>query len=273
MNSQTGSVSTDALILDHLPVVHSVLRSLSRTLPSHVDRDDLRSAGYAGLVSAARSFDVARGVAFPAYATRRVRGAMLDELRAQDWATRSVRAAERNRSRTAEALAGQLCREASRNEIAGELGTTVDALRRSEAEVHRSTVVSLQGLVDGIDQVGDDVPSPLDTLIQREGYAYLRDAIQALPSRLRDVIVALYFDERPTQQLALDMGVSAARVSQMCREAVSLLKVGIDACTATESGQTQTRSQGVVARRRAAYCTAVSQRSDWRTRLSASQVA
>lgn len=227
--SQRVRASLDELVVEHLSVVETVLHDIRRRLPAHVDTDELRSAGHIGLVNAAVSYDPGRGVAFAAYACTRVRGAILDELRSQDWATRSVRAAERRRAGAADALSCRLGREPSRVELARELGTTTEALVRTETEVARSTVLSLDALVENAEPLGDHAPGPVDAVVERETRERLRNAVAALPPRLREVVTALYLEETPARDVAERLGVTAARVSQMRREALGLLRLGVDA--------------------------------------------
>src|SRR5256885_15956849 len=98
----------ELLVSEHLPLVHYAVSEMAAKVPRHVSRDDLVSAGMAGLAQAARSFDPARGISFDRYASTRIRGSLLDELRDRDWASRSVRAQARQVARATDRLTRQL---------------------------------------------------------------------------------------------------------------------------------------------------------------------
>src|SRR5881394_206472 len=106
------------LVREHLPLVHYAVADMANKVPRHVSRDDLVSAGMAGLAQAARSFDPERGITFERYASTRIRGALLDELRDRDWASRSVRAKARKVSSANEELTSRLGRAPSNAEVA-----------------------------------------------------------------------------------------------------------------------------------------------------------
>ena len=175
-----ASVGVDDLCREHLPLVYFEVRAISSRLPGHVYTDDLISAGMAALAMAARSFDASLGVPFGRYAVRRIRGALLDELRSADWATRSLRAKVRKRDAVHDELAAQLGRRPSDSETAAAMGVDVSDLERLDADLHSSVVLRLDVITDtvGADSV---LPSTADTpeaaLIARERQAYLRDEI------------------------------------------------------------------------------------------------
>src|SRR5688572_6888760 len=142
-------------------VGHIVRESMGR-LPGHVNRDDLTSAGLTALVQAARSYDESRGVPFTRYAATRIRGAILDELRGIDWASRSVRRRARELDDTRSKLAVDLGRVATDAEVAAAAGLTIDEVTANNDDVSRATVMSLQGFGDtSIDDVlPTRAPSP-----------------------------------------------------------------------------------------------------------------
>jgi RNA polymerase sigma factor for flagellar operon FliA len=262
----------DALVRQHLPLVGYAVSDLARRLPAHVHRDDLVSAGMAALAMAARSFEEGRGVPFGRYASRRIQGALLDELRSHDWASRSVRRRAREQEEAAGQLAGRLGRQATPAEVAQSMGVAVDELESNQRDVHRSVVLSFQAVVEN--NGGDSVlpsrePSPDQVLLDRERQAYLRDAVALLPERLRAVVVGVFFEERPMQEIADELGVTESRVSQMRSEAMALLKDGLTANLSPEALPAEERPDGRVARRKTAYYAAIAARSDYRTRLSA----
>ena len=260
-------LSEEALIRDHLPIVQYMVSDLSRRLPKSVRRDELVSAGLLGLTQAARSFDPGRGVAFARFARTRINGALLDELRSRDGVSRSVRSMTRAVGLAADELSAKLGRAPSSAEVAARAGITEQELARLNYDVHRASTLDLDA-----DVVDDNSATaarasqsdPLDVLVNRESHAYVRDAVAMLPERLRVVIVGYFFDERPMEELARELGVTESRVSQMRAEALSLIG---EAMGARLGDQPVEHAAGVAARRRAAYAAAVGTASDFRSRL------
>lgn len=259
--------SEDELVRSHLPIVQYMVSDLSRRLPKSVRRDELVSAGLLGLTQAARSFDPARGVTFARFARTRINGALLDELRSRDGVSRSVRSMTRSVGAATDELAAKLGRAPSSAEIARHAGITTAELARLNYDVHRASTLDLD-----TDVVDDHAAmamrtghgDPLDVLVDRESHAYVRDAVAMLPERLRVVVVGYFFDERPMEDLARELGVTESRVSQMRAEALSL----IGEAMTTHLGDTPSEQPvGVAARRRAAYAAAVGTASDFRSRL------
>src|SRR5690606_9950634 len=173
----------DELITSHLPLVGHLVRETMGRVPAHVSRDDLTSAGMAALFQAARSFDAERGVVFARYASTRIRGAILDELRGIDWASRSVRRRARQLAETRSRLATELGRVPSAAEVATALGLRPEEVTANDDDVARASVMSLQGFgetpID--DLLPTSEPSPQDQLEHRERLGYMVDAVAELP--------------------------------------------------------------------------------------------
>ncbi|MGN6331580.1 MAG: sigma-70 family RNA polymerase sigma factor [Motilibacteraceae bacterium] len=265
----------EELVTTNLPLVGYLVSEMIGRVPAHVSRDELMSAGLAALAQAARGFDPERGVPFGRFASTRIRGALIDELRSHDWASRSVRSKARRRDAAIEALAGVLGRTPTAEEIAAHLGVAVGEVESVEEDVQRAVVLSLQGFADpsALDEVapvGDE--SPDERLLLNEKIGYLHDAIAVLPERLRTVVVRYFFEERPMAEIAVELGVTESRVSQMRAEALSLLRDGMNSALEPELVQPVGRPDGCATRRREAYFAAVASHSDFRTRLSARPV-
>jgi RNA polymerase sigma factor for flagellar operon FliA len=223
-----------------------------------------------GLAQAARSFDPDRGIAFERHASNRIRGALLDELRGADWASRSVRSKARRMQRTADALAVELGHEPTRNQLAAQLGVDTEALERLEEDVHRATVLNYDSIVE---QGGEELlpageAPPEAVLLDRERRAYLVDAVLALPERLRRVITGYFFEERPMHRIADELGVTESRVSQLRTEALALIRDGLNAHLDPDALPPEPRPNGRLARRKAAYYAAIAAKSDYRARLA-----
>jgi RNA polymerase sigma factor for flagellar operon FliA len=263
----------DELVVAHLPLVGHIVREVVNRLPTHVNRDDLVSAGTLALVLAARSFDAARGVPFGRFAAIRIRGAITDELRTMDWASRAVRAKAREVESVRSTLAAQLCRIPSREEIAQVMGVAVSELDALDNDLHRASVLSLQSLT--VDESAELLPSrgetPDATLLRREQLGMLRDAIAELPERMRIVIERYFLDQRKMVEIAAELGVTESRVSQLRSEALQLLRAGMQACAGEPAAAAPTRGRDRSALRHA-YCAAVTNRSTLAQRLRATTV-
>jgi RNA polymerase sigma factor for flagellar operon FliA len=256
--------SEDALVRAHLPLVHYLVAEMSQRIPAHVSRDDLESAGMAGLAQAARSYDAERGVPFDRFASRRIRGALLDELRSRDWATRSVRASARAVHQASDELTAALGRAPSPAEVAEKLGCDVNDVEAVAAGVAQANVVNYESLfedgsADDLLPV-DDADAPDACLLERERQGYLVDAVAALPTRLQKVVIGYFFEERSMHEIGAELGVTDSRISQMRAEALSLLREGLDAQLQPESAPAPIRPGGRVARRKDAYFTAIATR-------------
>jgi len=263
----------DTLVREHMPLVGHLVREMLFKVPAHVHRDDLASAGYTALVTAAKSYDAGRGVPFARFAAVRVRGALLDELRGMDWATRSVRARARRAEVARQELTARLGRIPSPQELAGLLGVGVGELAAVDDDVQRAAVLSLQGFAAGTaeDMITDAALNPEEMLLHRERLGYLHDAVTALPERLRFVVEASFLQERSLADVAAELGVTESRVSQLRTEALALLKDGLSRHMDQQDPAGAT-GDGCVARRRAAYAAQVAARSTMATRLSATDV-
>ncbi len=262
--------SGDDLVRAGLPLVQYAVSDLAGRLPRHVHRDDLVSAGMLGLAQAAKSWDPTRGVTFDRYARTRIQGALLDELRSRDWATRSVRANARRLQAASDEITARTGVAPQPSELGAAMGLNVDEVDRLNNDIHRATVLHYDALFTDLDETpictaGDD--ETLDTLVQRELVGYLRDAVVTLPERLRKVVVEYFFEERQMQDIANDLGVTESRVSQMRAEAIVLLRAGVDA--AFDTPAPAVAPTGRAAKRTAAYLAEVAAASDFKMRISA----
>jgi RNA polymerase sigma factor for flagellar operon FliA len=271
--TKTVARELETLIRDNMPLVGHMVREMLFKVPPHVHRDDLASAGYAALVTAARSFDPSRGIPFGRFAASRVRGALLDELRGMDWASRSVRARARRADTARQELTAKLGRTPTATELSELLGVAVAELATVEDDVQRAAVLSLQGFTTGAaeDLVTDSSMTPEELLVHRERIGYLHDAVAVLPERLRFVVEASFLQERPLSEVAAELDVTESRVSQLRTEALALLRDGLS----THMDQHVTaaaKNDGVVARRRAAYAAQIAARSTMASRLAVTDI-
>jgi RNA polymerase sigma factor FliA len=213
----------DALVEAHLPQVKFIAERLAAKLPPSVELDDLIGAGVVGLLDAVEKFDPARGVQFKTYAELRVRGAMLDCLRALDWAPRALR----QRAREVEAAYRQLeqkyGRPAEEEEIAAVLAISVAD--------YRDLLNELQGLTEGdalVNRIPDDVSrTPLALYERAEGQTTLIAAIDRLPARERQVVALYYLEELTMKEVGAVLGITESRVSQLHTQAVLRLRASL----------------------------------------------
>jgi RNA polymerase sigma factor for flagellar operon FliA len=270
----TATADTDALIEQHLGLVNHVVLQVAGHFPRHVDRQELARAGALGLVEAAQRFDVTRGVPFDRFAARRIRGAILDAVRAADWAPRSVRALGRALDAAEQDLANEQGRTPTAGDVAAAMGMAPAELAAVRDRVFRSVVLALEHRVgdgDGHEELalGDvladrTVLEPCEALEAKEMLGYLRDAIGLLPERHRTVIVGYFLEDQTSLGLADELGVTESRISQIRSEALAMLRDGIDAQYRNDDDA----PAGRTARRRAEYAAAIGGASAWRARIA-----
>jgi RNA polymerase sigma factor for flagellar operon FliA len=265
-----SAAEQEELIRAHMPLVGHLVRDMLSRIPNHIHRDDLTSAGLHALVTAARSWDPTRGIPFHRFATTRIRGAILDELRSLDWATRSVRTKARTTDTTRQNLTTTLGRTPTTEELAQALGTTTTDLHQTDTDVQRATVLSLQGFTttSAEDMVTEPTPGPEEMLLRREQIGYLHHAIASLPDRLQLVITEYFLNERPMADIAADLGVTESRISQLRAEALSLLKDGLNTHLDPDLAPTPDNPDSITARRRASYYATIANSTTLRSRLA-----
>jgi len=210
------------LIERYLPLVQFLSERILQRLPRCVEGDDLKSAGVFGLMAAIDGFDLSRGIKFETYCSVRVRGAILDELRARDWVPRVVRSRAQKRDQAQRALAARLGRPAMLHEIATYLGWKESEVSESIKEEGRAAVLSLGGGEDASERTGG---TRLDTLEdRREGGDPLREAQRrdmadlvwrTLTPKERQVIVLYYYEQITMREIGDVLGLSESRVCQI----------------------------------------------------------
>jgi RNA polymerase sigma factor for flagellar operon FliA len=225
----------DRLILTYAPLVKYVAGRLGSGLPAHVDEGDLVSYGLLGLIAAIERFDPGRDVKFETYAITRIRGSILDELRAMDWVPRSVRSRAREIERAIGSLEAKLGRAPTDEEIAARVGISQEELDDSLSDIARSSIAALDELWTTSDSGGEGValidtiedetmPTPAVALSQTEMKETIADAIARLPEREKLVITLYYYEDLTLREIGEVLGVTESRVSQLHTKAVLRLK-------------------------------------------------
>jgi RNA polymerase sigma factor for flagellar operon FliA len=201
-----------------------------------VDEGDLVSYGLLGLIGAIERYDPAREIKFETYAISRIKGSIIDELRSLDWVPRSVRSRAREIERAMLELENRLKRAPTDEEVATEIGITVDEFQDSLTAISRSSVAALDELWQ-ISTGGGDTVSLIDTIedphaddpskamSQTEVREALADAIQRLPEREKLVITLYYYEELTLREIGEVLSVTESRVSQLHTKAILRLKV------------------------------------------------
>ena len=230
----------ERLVLHYAPLVKYVAGRVGTGLPAHVDAADLVQSGIFGLVAAIDRFEPERGLKFETYAMQRIRGAILDDLRAQDWVPRSVRSRAREVERALERLEARLLRTASDAEVADELGLSVSDLLELYAQLRLTSVVALDELVT-VGRGGtslaetlpdDSVPDPGVVLDGIESRRLLAQAVSQLAERDRVVVTLYYFENLTLAEIGEVLGVTESRVCQLHTRAVLRLRAKLlDAST------------------------------------------
>lgn len=263
------------LVTDTMDLVGHIVAEVSARYPRHVDRSELWNAGALGLVEASRRYDPESGIPFARYAAIRIRGAIIDSTRTRDWASRSVRRRLREIQQATAGLEEQKGRAPTSAELAEFLDITEDELDRRQAQAATSTLLHLDQpsdgeeppLADRIEEPSIDVV-PDSALEHRELRGSLVDAVRNLPEIQAAVVSRYYVGGELLQEIAADMGLTEARVSQIRSEALTAMRAffstqyeGLEPALESAPGK----------RARAAYLDRMAATSTWRTRIDAAQ--
>jgi RNA polymerase sigma factor for flagellar operon FliA len=222
-------------VVAYSPLVKYVAGRMASGLPTHVEEADLISYGLIGLISAIERFDIEREIKFETYAIPRIRGAIIDELRALDWVPRSVRARARQIERANVKLEHKFQRPPTDEEMAAELEIDLESFQDALIQISNSTIAALDELWTVSDSSGDQV-SLLDTLQDPAAPDPARaadatdlkdrvaDAIARLPEREKLVIALYYYENLTLREIGEVLGVTESRVSQLHTKAVLRLR-------------------------------------------------
>lgn len=243
----------DRIVLQNLPLV-GYLVSLVATKAKHFDRDDLASAGALALIQCAEAYEPDRGVPFSAYARHRILGAFTDEMRHNDWASRTTRRRITDANQIQETLTGALGRTPTVDEIAQALGVDKETAEASLAYADRTVTV----LDDAVaNTLLAETLSPEEDVLLSEQIRFVHASVQSLPEKTRYVITQVYLEERSVKDLAEELGSTHSAVSQVRSEGIRLLRDAMSAHYDTETVQDAPDQRRISASRRNAYLSKV----------------
>jgi len=226
--SEKPRVVRNDLVEKHAPLVKRIACHLINRLPASVQLEDLVQAGMIGLLEASRNYDEGQGASFETYAGIRIRGAMLDEIRKNDWAPRSVHRKARMVAEAVRNIEHEHGRDARDTEIAQTLEITLEEYYKilQDNSYHKVLSVEDMGLGEEslLDNISDNAPGILDGLQKDDMQRIIAEAVASLPERER-LVMALYYDEELNlREIGAVMGVSESRVSQIHSQAVIRLQ-------------------------------------------------
>lgn len=234
LKDRNDEKSKNNLILNYLSLVKFLVGRMSISLPTHVDKDDLVSVGIGGLMKALDRYDPDCGTKFETYATIRIQGSIIDELRSMDWVPRSVRDKARKLQKAYTCLEERLGRFANDEEVAQYLGISLEELDTLVKDAKPATMLSMSTVMrnDGsdnrpislIDALSDDSASPFDKAQERELKEVLIEALHNLSEQERRVIILYYYRELTLKEIGEVLSVSESRISQIHTKAVFRLR-------------------------------------------------
>ncbi|WP_428417236.1 RNA polymerase sigma factor FliA [Methylibium sp.] len=231
MYTATGRLETNAMIKQYSPLVRRLAHQMIAKLPANVEIDDLIQVGLIGLTDAMTRFDSAQGVQFETFATQRIRGAMLDELRGSDWMSRGNRKQQREIEVAVHKLQQQLGRAPAESEIAKQMGLSLADYQELLGKVRGTQLVYLEDMSgddgdnDFLDRhVADENENPVALLQDQRMRLALIEAIKTLPEREQFVMGMYYEQDMNLKEIAAVLGVTESRVCQLHSQSIARLR-------------------------------------------------
>ncbi|WP_284620178.1 RNA polymerase sigma factor FliA [Aquabacterium humicola] len=231
MYTAKGRLDANAMLKQYSPLVRRLAHQMIAKLPANVEIDDLIQVGMIGLSDALTRFDAGQGVQFETFATQRIRGAMLDELRGSDWMSRGDRRHQRSIEAAVHKLEQKLGRAPNEGEIAKEMGLSLTDYQELLGKVRGTQLVYLEDMSgdDGDDDyldrhVADETANPLSLLNDHRMREALVEAIKNLPEREQYVMSMYYEHDMNLKEIAAVLGVTESRVCQLHSQSIARLR-------------------------------------------------
>ena len=233
-NSKIDAETRDEIIIEYSPLIRYIAQKIAARLPSNIELDDLISCGAIGLMDAIDKYDPTRDNKFKTYAEFRIRGAMLDELRSQDWVPRSVREKAKLIERSYQKLEGELGRSATDEEMCKELNITKDEFHDL---LNKAKSVSLLNIDDSASFNRGDKKlmmgllehrrssNPFTAVNFKKGRERIKEGIKSLPERQRLVLSLYYYEDLNLKEIGRVLDVTESRVSQLHTQAIIQLRI------------------------------------------------
>lgn len=222
----------DQLIVEYAQLVKIVAGRLSMYLGYNVEYDDLVGYGIFGLIDAIDKFDYGKNVKFETYASLRIRGAILDQIRKMDWIPRSLRQKQRRIDQAMSKIEAETGKTATDEQIAQELGITLDELNNWQGQAKMSNMVSLDEFTEEgtettkMEAVGNArFDRPEDVVEKEELKKMIVEALDTLTEKEREVVVLYYYEDMTLKEISLVLEVSESRVSQLHTKALNKMKL------------------------------------------------
>jgi RNA polymerase sigma factor for flagellar operon FliA len=231
MYTAKGTLNRDAQIRQYSPLVKKLANHMIAKLPASVEVDDLIQVGMIGLTEALARFEPSQGVQFETFASQRIRGAMIDELRGGDWMSRGSRKSQKDIEHAVHRLEHRLQRAPMESEIAAELGMPLDEYQELLAKVRGTQLVYLEDISGGDD--GDDYldrhvamadADPVHILGDVRMRAALVEAIKNLPEREQYIMSMYYEHDMNLKEIAAVLGVTESRICQLHSQSIARLR-------------------------------------------------
>ncbi|MEI8327388.1 MAG: RNA polymerase sigma factor FliA [Betaproteobacteria bacterium] len=232
MYTAKGHLDRDAKLRQYVPLVRRLAHHMIAKLPANVEVDDLIQVGMMGLAEALSRYEVSQGVQFETFATQRIRGAMIDELREGDWMSRGGRKSQKEIEQAVRKLEHQLGRSPMESEIAAELGLSLDDYQGLLGKVRGTQLVYLEDMSRGSDDeegfldryAGDADADPMHLLRDQRMREALVKAINNLPEREQYIMSMYYEHDMNLKEIAAVLDVTESRVCQLHSQSVARLR-------------------------------------------------